>query len=76
MSATTIAGRVWLFGDDINTDLILPNRAQYLPVAEQVKFVFVANVGSQSFTELSINSDGSLGSTSNSIQVGSVPRAL
>ena len=43
MSGATIAGRAWLFGDDINTDLILPNRAQYLPVAEQVTFVFVAN---------------------------------
>ena len=38
--------------------------------------VYVANVGSKSITELKLNSDGSLASTSNSIQVGDVPRAL
>jgi 3-isopropylmalate/(R)-2-methylmalate dehydratase small subunit len=36
-------GRVWLFGDDINTDLIFPNRAFRLPLAEQYKLVFSAN---------------------------------
>ena len=35
--------RVWRFGDNINTDLILPNRAFYLTPEEQVKFVFSAN---------------------------------
>lgn len=35
--------RVWKFPDNINTDLILPNRAFYLTPAEQVKFVFSAN---------------------------------
>lgn len=35
--------RVWKVGDNINTDLILPNRAFYLAPEEQVKFVFSAN---------------------------------
>jgi 6-phosphogluconolactonase (cycloisomerase 2 family) len=39
-------------------------------------FVYVANVGSKSITELKANSNGSLSGTSNSIQVGGVPRAL
>jgi len=39
-------------------------------------FAYVGNVGSASITELKLNTDGSLASTSNSIQVGSVPRAL
>jgi len=39
-------------------------------------FVYVANVGSRSITQLKLNADGSLAGTSNSIQVGDVPRAL
>jgi len=35
--------RVWKFGDNINTDLILPIQAFYLPAAEQPKYVFSAN---------------------------------
>ena len=35
--------RVWKFGDDINTDLILPIQAFYLLAAEQPKYVFHAN---------------------------------
>ena len=35
--------RVWKFGDNINTDLILPIEAFYLPAAEQPKYVFHAN---------------------------------
>lgn len=35
--------RVWKFPANINTDLILPNRAFYLTPAEQVKFIFSAN---------------------------------
>src|SRR5258706_7381599 len=37
------SARVWKFPDNINTDLILPNRAFYLTPEEQVKFVFSAN---------------------------------
>ena len=37
------AARVWKFGDNINTDLILPIQAFYLPAAEQPKYVFHAN---------------------------------
>jgi 3-isopropylmalate/(R)-2-methylmalate dehydratase small subunit len=37
------AGRVWKFGDNINTDLIFPNRAFRLPEAEQHTLVFSAN---------------------------------
>ena len=36
-------GRVWIAGDNINTDLILPITAYYLTIAEQPKFVFSAN---------------------------------
>lgn len=35
--------RVWKFGDNINTDLMLPSPASMLPVAEQPRFVFQAN---------------------------------
>ena len=35
--------RVWKFPDNINTDLILPIQAFYLPAAEQPKYVFHAN---------------------------------
>jgi len=36
-------GRVWVFGDDVNTDLIFPNRAFRMPLAEQHRMVFSAN---------------------------------
>ena len=36
-------GRVWIVGDHINTDLILPIQAYYLAVEEQPKWVFSAN---------------------------------
>jgi 3-isopropylmalate/(R)-2-methylmalate dehydratase small subunit len=36
-------GRVWIAGDNINTDLILPITAYYLTIEEQPKFVFSAN---------------------------------
>jgi len=36
-------GRAWVFGDDINTDLIFPNRAMRLPLEEQHREVFSAN---------------------------------
>jgi 3-isopropylmalate/(R)-2-methylmalate dehydratase small subunit len=35
--------RVWKFGDNINTDLILPVQAFYLPAEEQARWVFRAN---------------------------------
>jgi len=35
--------RVWKFGDNINTDLILPNVAFYLTPDEQIKYIFRAN---------------------------------
>lgn len=38
-----LSGRIWKFGDNINTDLILPNVAFYLPAEEQVKYIFRAN---------------------------------
>jgi 3-isopropylmalate/(R)-2-methylmalate dehydratase small subunit len=37
------SARTWKCTDNINTDLILPNRAFYLTPQEQVKFVFSAN---------------------------------
>jgi len=36
-------GKVWRLGDNINTDLILPGRAQYFTEEEQVRCVFEAN---------------------------------
>lgn len=36
-------GRVWMVGDNINTDLILPIQAYYLSVEEQARWVFSAN---------------------------------
>ena len=38
-----IAGRVWKFGDSINTDLMLPGHAALLAPAEQARLVFQAN---------------------------------
>lgn len=38
-----ITGRVWKFGDNINTDLMMPNAAYEYPPNEQPKFVFSAN---------------------------------
>jgi 3-isopropylmalate/(R)-2-methylmalate dehydratase small subunit len=35
--------RIWRFGDNINTDLILPNVAFYLTPEEQLKYIFRAN---------------------------------
>jgi 3-isopropylmalate/(R)-2-methylmalate dehydratase small subunit len=35
--------RIWKVGDNINTDLILPNRAFYLGIEEQPAYVFSAN---------------------------------
>ncbi len=37
------SARTWKFPDNINTDLILPNRAFYLTPEEQPKYVFSAN---------------------------------
>ena len=36
-------GRTWKFGDNINTDLILPIVAFYLTPEEQIKYIFRAN---------------------------------
>ncbi len=41
--AVKLTGRIWKFGDNINTDLILPNVAFYLTPEEQLKYVFRAN---------------------------------
>jgi len=38
-----ITGRVWKFGDNINTDLMLPGNLLLAPEAEQKKAVFAAN---------------------------------
>jgi 3-isopropylmalate/(R)-2-methylmalate dehydratase small subunit len=35
--------RVWIVGDNINTDLILPNKAFYMTHEEQAQYVFHAN---------------------------------
>ena len=36
-------GRTWVFGDNINTDLIMPNTAFSVPYAEHHRLVFSAN---------------------------------
>lgn len=41
--AMEFRGRVWIVGDNINTDLILPNKAFYLSHEEQAQYVFHAN---------------------------------
>jgi 3-isopropylmalate/(R)-2-methylmalate dehydratase small subunit len=38
-----ISGRVWKFGDNINTDYMMPGPALYLPEEERVRYVFQAN---------------------------------
>ena len=38
-----VEGRAWLFGDDINSDLLYPQAAFGLPVDEAVRYVFRAN---------------------------------
>jgi len=38
-----ISGRVWKFGDNINTDLMMPGPALYVSEAERVRYVFQAN---------------------------------
>ena len=41
--AYVVEGRVWKFGDNINTDLIYPNSAFRTPEAEQYKLTFSSN---------------------------------
>ena len=38
-----ITGKVWVFGDNVNTDLIYPGTSFRLPIDEQAKLVFSAN---------------------------------
>jgi len=38
-----ITGRVWRFGDNINTDLMIPNHVLHASEEEQLKAVFSAN---------------------------------
>jgi 3-isopropylmalate/(R)-2-methylmalate dehydratase small subunit len=41
--ASTFSGKVWKFGDDINTDLVIPNFAVFLALEEQLPHCFSAN---------------------------------
>lgn len=43
MSAMTVSGRVWKFGDNINTDLMLPGYVHAATEEEQARAVFAAN---------------------------------
>jgi 3-isopropylmalate/(R)-2-methylmalate dehydratase small subunit len=38
-----VEGKVWVFGDDINTDLIAPTPYIYMPAKEQARHVFEAS---------------------------------
>ena len=41
--ANTFEGRVWKFGHDINTDLVMPGFAIFMPPDEQARHCFSAN---------------------------------
>jgi len=41
--ASTFKGKVWKFGDDINTDLVIPSFAVLMPLDEQIPHCFSAN---------------------------------
>jgi 3-isopropylmalate/(R)-2-methylmalate dehydratase small subunit len=41
--SNTFSGKVWKFGDDINTDLVIPNFAVLMPIEEQLQYCFSAN---------------------------------
>lgn len=41
--AHTFSGKVWKFGHDINTDLVIPNFAVLMTVEEQLQHCFSAN---------------------------------
>ena len=43
MSNNKVTGKVWKFGSDINTDLVIPNFAIYMKREEQPQHCFVAN---------------------------------
>jgi 3-isopropylmalate/(R)-2-methylmalate dehydratase small subunit len=43
MSNKKATGKVWKFGSDINTDLVIPNFAIYMSRKEQPQHCFVAN---------------------------------
>ena len=43
MSENVISGKVWTFGDNINTDLMLPGHVHMATEAEQARAVFQAN---------------------------------
>ena len=38
--ANTFSGKVWKFGHDINTDLVIPNFAVLMSVEEQLQHCF------------------------------------
>ena len=59
--ALQIEGTAWVFGDDINTDLILPGAAFLLPVEEQIKYCFSANRPGWKVLCLTRGSDGNGG---------------
>lgn len=42
MTADVISGRVWIFGDDINTDVMMPGHVRNAAIAEQVRALFAA----------------------------------
>jgi 3-isopropylmalate/(R)-2-methylmalate dehydratase small subunit len=41
--SNTYTGKVWKFGDDINTDLVIPNFAVMWPLEQQLPYCFSAN---------------------------------
>jgi 3-isopropylmalate/(R)-2-methylmalate dehydratase small subunit len=43
MATSTFTGKVWTFGHDINTDLVIPNFAVLMSLEEQLTHCFSAN---------------------------------
>jgi 3-isopropylmalate/(R)-2-methylmalate dehydratase small subunit len=41
--ASSFSGKVWMFGDDINTDLVIPGYALFMPPEQQRRQCFSAN---------------------------------
>lgn len=76
VSQFTIDGSTGALTSITTTSPVAGTHPEFIVFDPGGTFVFVANVGSNSITEFQIKSDGSLSTSTNTIQVGTVPRAL
>jgi 6-phosphogluconolactonase (cycloisomerase 2 family) len=76
VSQFTINGSTGALTNITKTAPTAGTNASFIVFDPRGTYVYVANVGSRSITQLKLNSDGSLASTSSSIQLGGVPRAF